>query len=143
MLVYNYTLTQHIGAEGIVALNLLVQLSAAAMRAAMPPFGRYVAHEAQLEGIFRFLHSRLIYNGEEVALLHGHEAEKDTLDKEYFTLMKHVNRVLRRRLYQGIMDDFIIKYFWGVMGLTLCSTPVFLTSGNLTSKIGNHAESMQ
>lgn len=61
------------------------------MRALTPPFGKYVADEARLEGEFRFEHSRLIDYSEEIALYNGHEAEKDTLDKGYFTLIKHVN----------------------------------------------------
>ena len=72
-------------------MSLLVQLSASVMRALTPPFGKYVADEAQLEGEFRFEHSRLIDYSEEIALYNGHEAEKDTLDKGYFTLIKHVN----------------------------------------------------
>ena len=72
-------------------MSLLVQLSANVMRALTPPFGKYVADEARLEGEFRFEHSRLIDYSEEIALFNGHEAEKDTLDKGYFTLIKHVN----------------------------------------------------
>lgn len=72
-------------------MSLLVQISANVMRALTPPFGKYVADEARLEGEFRFEHSRVIDYSEEIALYHGHEAEKDTLDKGYFTLIKHVN----------------------------------------------------
>lgn len=107
-------------------MSLLVQLSANVMRMLTPPFGKYVADEARLEGEFRFQHSRLIDHAEEVALYHGHDAEKDTLDKGYFTLIKHVNYILRRRFYHGFMEDFVIKYFWGALGLVLCSVPVFV-----------------
>ncbi|KAF7597619.1 hypothetical protein BBP40_000097 [Aspergillus hancockii] len=109
MAIYNYSLSKSVGGEGLFIMSLLVQLSANVMRALTPPFGKYVADEARLEGEFRFLHSRLIDYSEEVALYHGHEAEKDTLDKGYFTLIKHVNRILRRRLYHGFMEDFVIK----------------------------------
>lgn len=74
-------------------MSLLVQLSASVMRALTPPFGKYVADEARLEGEFRFEHSRVIDYSEEIALYNGHEAERDTLDKGYFTLIKHVNRM--------------------------------------------------
>lgn len=107
-------------------MALLVQLSANAMRALTPPFGKFVADEARLEGEFRFQHSRLIDYGEEVALYAGQQAEKDTLDKGYFTLIKHVNHILRRRFYHGFMEDFVIKYIWGALGLMLCSVPVFV-----------------
>ncbi|KAI1633825.1 ABC transporter transmembrane region 2-domain-containing protein [Biscogniauxia mediterranea] len=125
MTIYTWSLSKSVGGEGVVFMSLLVQLSANVMRALTPPFGKYVADEARLEGEFRFQHSRLIDYSEEVALYHGHEAEKDTLDKGYFTLIKHVNYILRRRFYHGVMEDFVIKYFWGALGLLLCSVPVF------------------
>lgn len=123
-------------------MALLVQLSANVMRALTPPFGKYVADEARLEGEFRFQHSRLIDYGEEVALYAGHEAEKDTLDKGYFTLIKHVNHILRRRFYHGFMEDFVIKYFWGALGLVLCSMPVFVKlPGQISMNTGDRTES--
>ncbi|KAL5593981.1 uncharacterized protein BROUX77_007328 [Berkeleyomyces rouxiae] len=126
MSIYTYSLSKSVGSEGVLFMSLLVQLSANVMRLLTPPFGRYVADEARLEGEFRFQHSRLIDHCEEVALYSGHEVEKDTLDKGYFTLIKHVNYILRQRLYHGFMEDFVIKYFWGALGLLLCSVPVFV-----------------
>lgn len=142
MVIYNYSLSKSVGGEGLFIMSLLVQLSANVMRALTPPFGKYVADEARLEGEFRFLHSRLIDYSEEIALYHGHDAEKDTLDKGYFTLIKHVNRILRRRLYHGFMEDFVIKYFWGALGLILCSVPVFFRiPGQVTQTMGDRTES--
>ncbi|KFZ09284.1 hypothetical protein V501_05631 [Pseudogymnoascus sp. VKM F-4519 (FW-2642)] len=126
MSIYNYSLSRSVGGEGLFFMSLLVQLSASVMRMLTPPFGKYVAEEARLEGEFRFQHSRLIDYSEEVALYSGHEAEKDTLDKGYFTLIKHVNYILRRRFYHGIMEDYVLKYVWGALGLILCSVPVFV-----------------
>jgi ATP-binding cassette subfamily D (ALD) long-chain fatty acid import protein len=142
IIVYNYSLSRSVGGEGLFFMSLLVQLSANVMRALTPPFGKYVVDEARLEGEFRFQHSRLIDYSEEVALYHGHEAEKDTLDKGYFTLIKHVNRILRRRLYHGVMEDFVIKYFWGALGLLLCSVPVFFqVPGQNAKNVGDRTES--
>ncbi|KAF2749180.1 hypothetical protein M011DRAFT_466293 [Sporormia fimetaria CBS 119925] len=142
MVIYNYSLSRSVGGEGLFFMALLVQLSAQVMRALTPPFGKYVADEARLEGEFRFQHSRLIDYSEEVALYHGHEAEKDTLDKGYFTLIKHVNRILRRRFYHGVMEDFVIKYFWGALGLMLCSVPVFFKIPGVEGKsMGDRTES--
>ncbi|KAK4634708.1 ATP-binding cassette sub-family D member 1 [Fulvia fulva] len=125
LVIYNWSLSRSVGGEGLFSMSLIVQISASLMRALTPPFGRYVAEEARLEGEFRAQHSRLIDYSEEIALYDGHEAEKDTVDKGYFTLIKHVNRILRRRLYHGIMEEFVVKYFWGALGLLLCSVPVF------------------
>ncbi|KAI2466121.1 ABC transporter transmembrane region 2 [Annulohypoxylon bovei var. microspora] len=144
MTIYTWSLSKSVGGEGVMFMSLLVQLSAHLMRALTPPFGKYVADEARLEGEFRFQHSRLIDHSEEVALYHGHEAEKDTLDKGYFTLIKHVNYILRRRFYHGVMEDFVIKYFWGALGLMLCSVPVFFKLPNQlaagTANMGDRTE---
>jgi len=141
--IYTYSLSKSVGGEGVVFMSLLVQLSANVMRALTPPFGKYVADEARLEGEFRFQHSRLIDHSEEVALYAGHEVEKDTLDKGYFTLIKHVNYILRRRFYHGFMEDFVIKYFWGALGLLLCSVPVFVKLPGQTGSVnmGDRTES--
>lgn len=125
MIIYNVQLSRNVGGEGLFAMSLLVQISANIMRALTPPFGKYVAEEARLEGEFRWQHARLIDYAEEVALFSGHESEKIGVDKSYFTLIKHVNYILRKRLYHGMMEDFVIKYFWGALGLVLCSVPVF------------------
>ncbi|TVY14252.1 ATP-binding cassette sub-family D member 2 [Lachnellula arida] len=142
MLIYNYSLSKSVGGEGLFFMSLLVQLSASVMRTLTPPFGKYVADEARLEGEFRFEHSRLIDYSEEIALYHGHEAEKDALDKGYFTLIKHVNHILRRRFTHGIMEDFVIKYVWGALGLILCSVPVFFKiPGATAATMGDRTES--
>ena len=142
MVIYNYSLSKSVGGEGLFMMSLLVQISANVMRALTPPFGKYVADEARLEGEFRFQHTRLIDYSEEIALYHGQEAEKDTLDKGYFTLIKHVNRILRRRFYHGFMEDFVIKYFWGALGLVLCSVPVFFkVPGQTLKNMGERTES--
>ncbi len=125
MVIYTVSLSRSVGGEGVVFMALLVQLSSAFMRALTPPFGKFAADQGRLEGDFRFQHSRLIDYAEEVALYAGQAAEKDTLDKGYFTLIKHVNYLIRRRLYHGIMEDYVIKYIWGALGLLLCSVPVF------------------
>lgn len=139
--IYTYSLSKSVGGEGVVFMSLLVQLSANVMRALTPPFGKYVADEARLEGEFRFQHSRLIDYSEEIALYGGHAAEKDTLDKGYFTLIKHVNYILRRRFYHGFMEDFVIKYFWGALGLLLCSVPVFIKMpGHVAMNMGDRTE---
>ncbi|KAL2694356.1 hypothetical protein Neosp_000933 [[Neocosmospora] mangrovei] len=141
MTIYTYSLSKSVGGEGVVFMSLLVQLSANVMRALTPPFGKYVADEARLEGEFRFQHSRLIDYSEEIALYGGHAAEKDTLDKGYFTLIKHVNYILRRRFYHGFMEDFVIKYFWGALGLLLCSVPVFIKMpGHVAMNMGDRTE---
>ncbi|EIW72866.1 hypothetical protein TREMEDRAFT_67105 [Tremella mesenterica DSM 1558] len=125
VILYNYQLSKNVGAEGLVLLTVLVQISAGLLRAVTPPFGAYAAHEATLEGELRFTHSRLLESAEEVALYHGEEFEKNVIERGYFALVKHVNRVLRIRVWHGMAEEGVIKWAWGSFGLIICAIPVF------------------
>ncbi|CAO1637838.1 unnamed protein product [Parajaminaea phylloscopi] len=123
---YNYQLSRNVGAEGLILINILVQGSAALLRAATPPFGSYAATAQKLEGEFRWAHSRLIENNEEVALYNGQQSEKNAIERAYFSLIKHINRISKIRIGHGMIEEGIIKWLWGSLGLVICSIPVFV-----------------
>lgn len=125
VIIYNYQLSKNVGAEGLIGLTVMVQASAALLRMATPPFGKYAAEEQALEGEYRFAHSRLIENAEEIALYRGHAIEKNMLERSYYALIKHVNQVIRMRMWHGMAEDGIIKWVWGSLGLLICAIPVF------------------
>ena len=79
------------------------------VRALTPPFGAYTATEAALSGSLRHSHSRLVEAAEEVAFYGGEETEKYLIERDYFALVKHINRVLRMRVWHGIVEEGIIK----------------------------------
>ncbi|KAF7725939.1 hypothetical protein EC973_009176 [Apophysomyces ossiformis] len=141
--IYNYQLSRNIGFEGVFIASLVIQVSSAVMRKYTPSFGKMVAEEQRLEGEFRFRHSRVIENAEEIALYDGQQIEKDVLDRSYYALIKHVNRIFRLRVPHGILEDFIIKYFWGACGLVLCSVPVFFQAPGIEkfTNAGSRTES--
>ncbi|KAI8880926.1 hypothetical protein K501DRAFT_296162 [Backusella circina FSU 941] len=141
--IYNYQLTRSVGFEGVFIGSLMTHISSIAMRKYTPSFGKMVAEEQKFEGEFRFRHSRLIENAEEIALFDGQHTEKAELDKSYYALIRHVNRVFRVRVPHGMFEDFIIKYVWGAFGLVLCSVPVFFTVPGLTgsnNSVGGRTE---
>ena len=140
--IYNYQLSRSVGFEGVFLGSLIINLSSVVMRKYTPSFGKMVAEEQKLEGEFRFRHSRLIENAEEIALFEGQEIEKAELDKSYYALIRHVNRVFRVRVPHGMLEDFVIKYFWGACGLVLCSVPVFFKIPGLTGdmSVGGRTE---
>ncbi|XAO23293.1 hypothetical protein I312_102071 [Cryptococcus bacillisporus CA1280] len=125
VILYNYQLSRNVGAESLVLLTILVQTSATLLRAITPPFGAYTAHEAKLEGELRFTHSRLLESAEEVALHHGEEFEKNVIERGYFALVKHINRILKIRVGHGMAEEGVIKWLWGSLGLCICAIPVF------------------
>ncbi|MBW0499061.1 hypothetical protein O181_038776 [Austropuccinia psidii MF-1] len=128
VVLYNWQLSKNVGVEGLVGLTFIVQASAGILRALTPAFGRYAAEEQKLEGEFRFTHSRLIENSEEISFYGSHksyEVEKNIIERSYFSLIKHINWVYKVRLWHGMIEDGIIKWVWGSLGLMICSLPVF------------------
>lgn len=109
----------------MIGLTIVIQASAALLKMATPPFGRYAAEEQRLEGEFRFAHSRLLENAEEIAFYRGSVVEKNIIERSYFALIKHVNRTFRMRMFHGLIEEGIIKWAWGSLGLLICAIPVF------------------
>ncbi|KAF8528026.1 ABC transporter transmembrane region 2-domain-containing protein [Hysterangium stoloniferum] len=141
VILYNYQLSQNVGAEGLVLLTVLIQGSAALLRAITPPFGAYTAQEAALSGALRHSHSRLMESAEEVAFFGGEDTERMLIDRDYFGLIKHANRVLRMRLWHGVAEEGIIKWLWGSFGLCICAIPVFFkVPGTVSSDLGGRTE---
>jgi len=67
----------------------------------------------------------LIENAEEIALYSGATLEKKNLDQSYENLSSHVNKIYNSRIWHGMLEDFVVKYFWGAAGYLLCAVPVF------------------
>ncbi|KAJ7169464.1 adrenoleukodystrophy protein [Mycena filopes] len=133
VILYNYQLSQNVGAEGLLGLTVLVQSTAALLRYLTPPFGMYTAMSAELSGSLRHTHSRLMEFSEEVAFMRGEETEKMLLEREYASVMKHENRVLNRRWWFGCIEEGVIKWLWGSFGLVLCAIPVFFKLPGISS----------
>ncbi|KAJ1340068.1 hypothetical protein BSLG_005392 [Batrachochytrium salamandrivorans] len=110
MVLNNWQMARNVGGEGVFSMNVFVHITGSLLRGLTPPFGRMVAEEQRLEGEFRFIHSRLIENAEEIALYSGDKAERQLLDLSYNGLLRHVNRiyatrfVTNRRLLVGASD---------------------------------------
>lgn len=123
--IFNYQLTQSIGGPGMLAIAANYFFTAWILRKATPSFGKLAAVEAKLEGDFRSAHTRLITNAEEIAFYHGDSRELSILDKTYRTLIRHINRIYRIRIFYNMFEDFVIKYAWSAVGLLVSSVPVF------------------
>ncbi|KII93685.1 hypothetical protein PLICRDRAFT_171408 [Plicaturopsis crispa FD-325 SS-3] len=125
VILYNYQLSQNVGAEGLLLLTILVQSSAALLRHLTPPLASYTALSAQLAGALRHTHSRLAEFAEEIAFLGGEQTEKMLVEREYAGVVQHENRVLSGRWWFGCVEEGIIKWLWGSFGLVICAIPVF------------------
>ena len=124
-IVYNLRLSQTVGVEMLIMTTTVIRLTAMLVKVLTPPFGQYAATEQQLEGEYRFSHARLLENAEEIGFYRGQELEKKLIDRSYFSLLKHMNRIFHIRIYYGMMEESIVKWLWGAIGLVICSAPVF------------------
>ncbi|KDN53204.1 hypothetical protein K437DRAFT_242203 [Tilletiaria anomala UBC 951] len=143
---YSFQLSRNVGGEALILMTILVNGSAVLLRKLTPPFGQYAAQEQQLEGEFRFYHSRLIENAEEIAFYRGQHHEQNVIERAYFSLIKHVNRVYRIRIGHGMVEEGIIKWLWGSIGLVVCAVPVFVKFPGVAGKrdggnLGSRTES--
>ncbi|KAG6371685.1 ABC transporter transmembrane region 2-domain-containing protein [Boletus reticuloceps] len=141
VILYNYQLSQNIGAEGLVLLTVLIQLSAALLRAVTPSFGTYTTQSAALAGSLRHAHSRLAEFAEEVAFFGGEDAEKEIIEKEYMSLVQHEEKVMARRWWYGCAEEGIVKWLWGSFGLVVCAIPIFFNLPGLSNvDLGSRTE---
>ncbi|KAG0239602.1 hypothetical protein BGW41_007600 [Actinomortierella wolfii] len=124
-IIFNYQLVRQIGLSGMGGLTISYIVTAWLLRMVTPAFGKLAAIEAKLEGDFRSAHTRLITNAEEVAFYNGAELEHSILNKTYKRLIRHINSIYKIRIAYNMFEDFIIKYCWSAVGLSLCAIPVF------------------
>ena len=137
MAIFNLQLINNVGGESVIMMNLIIQVTGAFIRIMTPPFGKLAAEEQRLEGDFRFVHSRVIENAEEIALYSGAELEKQNLDVGFRALLRHVVKIYRSRAWHGMLEDFFIKYVWGAAGYMLCAVPVFFEIGTVADMSEN------
>ncbi|KAF8937251.1 hypothetical protein BGZ58_003029 [Dissophora ornata] len=124
-IIFNYQLMRSIGVSGMGGLFVSYIVTAFLLRMVTPAFGKLAAVEAKLEGDFRSAHTRLITNAEEIAFYNGAELEHSILTKTYKRLIRHINSIYKIRIAYNMFEDFIIKYCWSAVGLTLSALPVF------------------
>ncbi|WFD26436.1 ATP-binding cassette long-chain fatty acid transporter pxa2 [Malassezia nana] len=139
-LVYNYRLSQTVGVELLAITTLIIRATTQLVKVLTPPFGQLAANEQQLEGEYRFHHARLLENAEEVAFYRGQLNEKCQIDRSYFSLVKHINHIFHIRIGHSMMEEGVIKWLWGAIGLIICSGPVFFKVPSFSgSKQGGNA----
>lgn len=107
------------GRRGVAILYAYMLLGLGFLRSVAPEFGDLASREQQLEGTFRFMHSRLRTHAESIAFFGGGAREKATVDSRFRELIDHSKILLRKKWLYGIVDDFITKQLphnvtWGL-----------------------------
>lgn len=107
------------GIRGVAILYTYMLLGLGLLRSLAPEFGDLASREQQLDGTFRFMHSRLRAHAESVAFFGGGSREKAMVDSRFRELLDHSKLLLKKKWQYGIVDDFITKQLpnnvtWGV-----------------------------
>ncbi|XP_072974928.1 ABC transporter D family member 1 [Typha angustifolia] len=107
------------GRRGVAILYAYMLLGLGFLRNVSPDFGDLASQEQELEGIFRFMHSRLRTHAESVAFFGGGSREKAMVEAKFRKLLEHSAILLKRKWLYGILDDFVTKQLphnvtWGL-----------------------------
>ncbi|KAL6853964.1 hypothetical protein ACP4OV_019993 [Aristida adscensionis] len=107
------------GRRGVAILYAYMFLGLGFLRAVSPDFGDLANQEQELEGTFRFMHSRLRTHAESIAFFGGGSREKAMIEAKFTTSLDHSKSFLRKRWLYGIFDDFVTKQLpnnvtWGL-----------------------------
>lgn len=81
--IYNVQLAYNVGAFGLFSVTMLIHTGTLALRLFTPAFGVLTAEQQNLEGQFRFYHSRVTTNAEEIAFYGGADIEKSYLNAAF------------------------------------------------------------
>jgi ATP-binding cassette subfamily D (ALD) protein 3 len=125
VILFYRNLVQQFGWGGPTTMILYFVLAGAVMTKLRAPFAWYASTQAKLEGEFRYCHSRLITNGEEIAFYNGGEREKGIIDSAFHRLVRIVSRYLRFRTVLGVIDSCVTKYSGTLVGYFIVTAPIF------------------
>jgi len=139
LFLYSWQLYYSIGLTGPATLISFYFVVGYVLRFSSPPFGRLAAEEGALEGNFRFCHSRLIQNCEEIAFYRGAKVEGEVLDRSFEKLKNHILSVLQLKIPYSVMENFSLKYVASVLVFTINAFPFFFgTRQNISEIMGEY-----
>ena len=94
------------------------------LRMVSPNFSALVAEKAKRQGHWRYVHSRLIENAEEIAFYGGHKVEKSKLIDVFKHHLDQLKTLYAVRLWYIWMEQFLLKYCWSAGGLIMVAAPM-------------------
>jgi ATP-binding cassette subfamily D (ALD) protein 3 len=108
----------------LVYLGLALALIARLRR----PMARYTSLEQSHEGDYRFGHSRIITNAEEISFYSGGSRELQWLTQTFSALTNHTRSFIAFKFITEFFENFVAKYFATVVGYFAVGRPFFLNS---------------
>ena len=128
IVLFGIKLGQSIERKAPLVMLSYFALSGAFLRLISPPFGKITSVEQQLEGKYRFAHSRVITHSEEIAFYQGAERERQILNGAFEQVAKHLKYTHKLRFFNGIFDSVLVKYCATQLAYILLSQLAFQQS---------------
>ncbi|KAJ3683851.1 hypothetical protein LUZ60_014078 [Juncus effusus] len=97
------------GRRGVAILYTYMLLGLGFLRTVAPDFGDLASQEQELEGTFRFMHSRIRTHAESIAFFGGGSREKAMIEAKFKNLLDHSKLLMMKKCIYGILDDFVTK----------------------------------
>lgn len=113
-----------LGGIGMCALTGVI------LKKATPPFGKLIAEQAKRQGELRAAHSRVIQSSEEIAFYGGEKLELNILQESYIHLISHINTIYKTRISHTMLEQFLMRYVWSAIGLSMIALPAFAKQRN-------------
>ncbi|XP_026474668.1 ATP-binding cassette sub-family D member 3-like [Ctenocephalides felis] len=144
IIIYVYRLTANLGGQTPSLMLAYLFVSGVFLTYLRRPTGRMTVTEQKLEGEFRYVNSRLITNSEEIAFYNGNHREKLTVLAAFKKLTDHLRKFLEFKVFIGVIDNIVAKYFATFVGFHAVSMPFFkadhplLTGHNKTERFRHY-----
>ncbi|KRT80023.1 ABC transporter ATP-binding protein [Oryctes borbonicus] len=138
--IYVYRLWTSLGGQTPMSMLGYLLVSGVLLTHLRRPTGKMTAQEQKLEGEYRHINARLITYSEEVAFYNGNSREKVTLIVSFNKLLNHLRNFLRFRVFMGVIDNIVAKYFASIVGFWVVSRP-FLSQTHELVDLGHQERS--
>jgi ATP-binding cassette subfamily D (ALD) protein 3 len=130
IVLFTRRLASSVGLQGPAMMYLYYILSGFFLRRLLPNFARMTSKQQQLEGDFRFHHTRLLMHAEEIAFYRGWDREKFLINRSFDRLYSHCSNLLWKQALVGVFDAWLVKYGATMVGYAVVALPVFGSVSN-------------
>lgn len=130
IVLFTRRLASSVGLQGPAMMYMYYLLSGFFLRRLLPNFARMTSKQQQLEGDFRFHHTRLLMHAEEVAFYRGWDRERFLINRAFDRLYTHCANLLWKQALVGVFDAWLVKYGATMVGYAVVALPVFGSVGN-------------
>jgi ATP-binding cassette subfamily D (ALD) protein 3 len=122
---FSYKLSNLMGIQGPIGMYSWFVIATIITNLNLPPYGKLLAKEQELEGQFRDAHQKLITNGEMVAFMGGEEPEVSFLNGKFKNILAHINKSNILKWRSDLIMGYVNKYFASVIGFLLMVRPIY------------------